>query len=316
MSSQARELLEPPRAQVGNLAEIIDRFPATSVAIRVATTAPDAPAKPFVQWVGGKRELVPHYANFLPTDCGSYFEPFVGGAAMYFHLLPTDAVLADLNAELVLAYIGVRDQCDEVIPLLAALKAKHSKDLYLRVRALDREFDLEEEFTAAEIAARLIYLNQTCFNAIYRVNRKGQFNVPIGSSLNRTILDGDALRRASAALRTSVILHSDFAEAVASAASGDFVYLDPPYHPVSEHSNFTRYTKEQFPEEDQLRIKVLVDGLTDRGVKVMLSNSDCSFVRDLYKEYRARKVQSGRNLNSRAERRGKVSELLITTYDT
>lgn len=314
MPPQARELLSPSREQVGDLSEIIDRFPATSVAIRVPTTAPDAPAKPFVQWVGGKREMIPHYANFLPTDYGTYFEPFAGGAAMYFHLLPTDAVLADLNAELVLAYIGLRDECDEVISLLGALKAKHSKDLYLRVRSLDREFDLEEDFTAAEIAARLIYLNQTCFNAIYRVNRKGQFNVPIGSSLNRTILDADALKRASVALSKSVIIHSDFANAVAGAASGDFVYLDPPYHPVSEHSNFTRYTKEQFPEEDQLRIKLLVDDLTNRGVKVMLSNSDCPFVRGLYEAYSAHEVQSGRNLNSRAERRGKVSELVITNF--
>ena len=224
------------------------------------------------------------------------------------------AILADNNTELIRAYEGIRDNPEEVIRLLKELRSKHSKELYPLVRNLDREIDIFQKLNSAEIAARMIYLNQTCFNGIYRVNQKGQFNVPIGSSLNRLICDEHTIRSASAVLKNVAIKEVDFEMAVNDAGTNDFVYLDPPYYPISVYSDFTRYTKEKFHKEDQIRLKEKIDHLDKKGCKVMLSNSDCEFIRDLYKGYKIQQVFSGRTLNSKKDQRGKVAELLITNY--
>jgi DNA adenine methylase len=160
----------------------------------------------------------------------------------------------------------------------------------------------------------MIYLNQTCFNGVYRVNKKGQFNVPIGSSLNRLICDEHTIRSASKALKKVEIKDTDFETVLREAKKGDLVYLDPPYFPVSEYSDFTRYTKEKFYKEDQIRLKTEIDRLHRSGCKIMLSNSDCEFIRDLYSGYKVHTVQSTRNLNSKKDRRGRVLEVLITNY--
>ena len=233
---------------------------------------------------------------------------------MFFYLQPEKAVLSDNNQELIKTYEGVRDNPEEVIRVLRELKSKHSKDLFMKIRNLDREIDIYKKLSNGEIAARMIYLNQTCFNGLYRVNQKSQFNVPIGSSLNRLICDEHTIRSASKVLKKIELKEADFETTVKDADAGDFIYLDPPYYPVSVYSDFTRYTKEKFYQEDQVRLKEQIDRLKARGCKVMLSNSDCDFIKNLYKDYKIHEVQSSRSLNCKKDRRGKVSELLIMSY--
>lgn len=292
----------------------IKKFPLTENSKRIANSNEDTAPKPFLQWVGGKREMIPQYQNYFPKKFNQYFEPFLGGGAMFFKLVPTKAFLNDNNQELFETYKGVRDFPEMVINILNSLKERHSKELYARIRELDREYDLFKDFRDYEIAARMIYLNQTCFNGVYRVNQKGQFNVPIGSSLNRLICDKDTILNASKALKKVTIECSDFESVVANANKGDLIFLDPPYYPVSKYSDFTRYTKEKFYQEDQIRLKDTIDRLTKKGVHIMLANSDCDFIRNLYKDFSVHTVQSSRSLNCKSDKRGKISEVLITNY--
>lgn len=294
--------------------KILETYPNTDHVKRVSNANGRDKAKPFIQWVGGKRELIPLYEEFLPKKFNVYFEPFLGGGAMFFYLQPEKSIISDNNPELIKTYEGVRDNPEEIIELLKELRKKHSKELYMAIRNIDREIDILTELTASEIAARFIYLNQTCFNGIYRVNKKGQFNVPIGSSLNRLICDEETLKNASKVLKTAEISCSDFGNLLKKAAEGDFVYLDPPYFPISKYSDFTRYTKEKFYKDDQIRLKENIDYLTKKGVKIMLSNSNSEFIKDIYSNYKIISVQSSRSLNSDKNKRGKVSELLIINY--
>ena len=289
-------------------------MPFTENVLRIANSTPNEKAKPFLQWVGGKREMIPQYEEFIPTSFENYYEPFLGGGAMFFHLRPNKAILSDNNKELIKTYEGIRDNPEEVIQILKNLRLRHSEELYLTIREIDRKVDIFQEMTSVEIAARMIYLNQTCFNGVYRVNQKGQFNVPIGSSLNRLICDENNIRSASNALKGIPIIESDFDNTLKDAKKDDFIYLDPPYYPISTNSNFTRYTKEKFYQEDQIRLKEKIDRLHKIGCKVMLSNSDCDFTRGLYADYNIHTVYSGRLLNCKKNGRGKVSELLITNY--
>lgn len=292
----------------------INKFPLTKHSQRITNSKEDDAPKPFLQWVGGKREMIPQYRDYFPKKYSRYFEPFLGGGAMFFELAPTKAFLNDNNQELFEVYKGVRDFPELVINILSSLKERHSKELYMRVRELDREYDLFTNFRNYEIAARAIYLNQTCFNGVYRVNQKGQFNVPIGSSLNRLICDKDTILNASRVLKKASIECSDFDKAVSEARKGDLIYLDPPYYPVSKYSDFTRYTKEKFYQEDQERLKETMVSLTKKGAYVMLSNSNCDFIRNLYKDFNIYTVESNRTLNCKSDDRGKVSEVLITNY--
>lgn len=296
------------------LGRILAPFKNTDHAKRISTSSEGDAPKPFLQWVGGKREMIPQYRKYFPKNYKRYFEPFLGGGAMFFELRPEQSFLNDNNLELIKTYRGVRDNPEEVIRLLSLLRQKHSKELYMRIRGIDREYELFSTFSEPEIAARMIYLNQTCFNGIYRVNKDGQFNVPIGSSLNRLICDEKTIFKVSKMLERTKLESQDFQNLSKAIKKDDFVYLDPPYHPVSQYSDFTRYTKEKFYLEDQVRLRDTVKILSDRGAQVMLSNSDCDFVRNLYKDFNIYKVQSGRNLNCKSEKRGKVSELLITNY--
>lgn len=292
----------------------IKKFPLTQHSKRVTNSDVQDTAKPFLQWVGGKREMIPQYKKYFPKRFNAYFEPFLGGGAMFFELSPKKAFLNDNNRELFEAYKGVRDFPELVADILDDLKKRHSKELYMRIRELDREYDLFSDFSTPEIASRMIYLNQTCFNGIYRVNQKSQFNVPIGSSLNRLISDRITILNASKVLKKAVIGCADFEDTVANMKKGDFVYIDPPYYPVSKYSDFTRYTKEKFYQEDQERLKDTLVKLTNKGAYVMLSNSDCDFIRKLYGDFNIYTVQSSRSLNCKSDKRGKVSEVLITNY--
>lgn len=306
--------LESINGSDSELIKLIKSMPPTTSVSRTPITAIGDKAKPFIQWVGGKRDMIEQYKNFIPKNFGTYYEPFLGGGAMFFYLKPEKAILSDNNTELIKTYEGVRDNPEEVIKVLKELKSKHSKELYEKVRNIDREISIFHKLGNAEIAARMIYLNQTCFNGLYRVNQKGQFNVPIGSSLNRLICDENTIRNASKVLQKVTIKESDFESSLSDVKKDDFVYLDPPYYPVSLYSDFTRYTKEKFYKEDQIRLKEGIDRLNKLGCKVMLSNSDCSFIKDLYSDYNLHEVYSGRTLNCKKDKRGKVSELLITNY--
>lgn len=266
---------------------------------------------PFLKWAGGKQRLLTQYKPYFPNPAtiGRYFEPFIGSAAVFFHQQYSPATLSDQNGKLIEVYQSVRDDLDRILQTLKM--HRNESDYYYAIRALDLA-----SLSAAERAARLIYLNKTCYNGLYRENSKGEFNVPFGRYKNPKICDEARLRAASAVLQGVKLRVADFSEVVKTAVAGDFVYFDPPYVPLSATSNFTNYNKLGFGQVDQERLADTAAQLTDRGVKVMLSNSSAPLVYDLYGRapYRLIDIQARRNINSNAARRGPVKELLILNY--
>lgn len=279
------------------------------------------PPKPFLKWAGGKTQLLPVFTALYPPIFKTYHEPFLGSAAVYFHLYGLNArgaladsmtgvTLSDSNSELVNCYRVVKDNVEELVPLLADHKRKHSHSHFYAVRE-----QLPGRLTDILRAARFIYLNKTCYNGLYRVNRRGQFNVPIGSYKNPGIFEAEALRRASEALQQAEIRVGDFHEVADRAEKGDFIYFDPPYHPLTKSANFTSYTQEAFGEEQQKELADVYSALDRRGCYVMLSNSWTPFVLELYKQFDCRQVHAARAINSNSERRGKISELVVLNYN-
>lgn len=266
---------------------------------------------PFLKWAGGKSQLLNTFEEFIPSDFNRYHEPFVGGGAMFFHMYGHSpeliASLSDLNDELINCYSVVRDNVEQLIKALK--KHRNESEYFYEVRALDTS-----KLTDVQRAARLIYLNKTCFNGLYRVNSRGQFNVPFGSYKNPRTCDEDNLHATSRALKNTKLGHQHFSKALSTAGKGDFVYLDPPYQPLSATSNFTSYTSKCFGEPDQQQLASVYAQLDKRGCKVMLSNSDNEFVKELYKDFRQETVYATRAINCRADRRGRISELLILNY--
>lgn len=269
---------------------------------------------PFLKWAGGKKRLISQFEPFFPESFDTYIEPFLGGGAIFFHVYerfrPQRIVLSDFNRDLITCYQVVRDAVEPLIERLQAHKERLSKEYYYVVRSQDAE-----ELTPLEQTARLILLNKTCFNGLYRVNRKGRFNVPFGRYKNPRIYDPENLRLVSQILQ-NVILHSrDFASCIEYVNGKTFVYMDPPYYPLSATANFTSYTQGAFSAEDQQRLAKIYQELKVRGAQVMESNSDCEAVRDLYGCHRLETVYANRAINSRADRRGRISELLILSYE-
>jgi DNA adenine methylase len=270
------------------------------------------PASPVLKWAGGKRRLLGQYEEHFPQKFGSYFEPFVGGGAVFFwlhsfeNLARKSVVLNDINPELVNLYKILKTDCESLIEKLALHHKHHGEEHYYRVRAKNHK-----RMKPVNRAARLLYLNRTCFNGLYRVNSKGQFNVPMGRYKNPLICDPKGLRAASAALQDTVISLGTYKDCTRSATQGDFVYFDPPYVPLNTTSSFTSYTKENFGLKDQEELAETFAELAARGVKVLLSNSDTPLVRDLYKEFKQHSILAPRAINSKPDRRQKVSELLI-----
>ncbi|MDR3152756.1 MAG: DNA adenine methylase [Deltaproteobacteria bacterium] len=273
--------------------------------------------KPFVKWAGGKRQLLPDIRANLPEDSESlrYFEPFLGGGAVLFRLRPARAVVSDLNRDLMGAYMALKDAPGQVIRRLKELAGDLSARRYYEVRDMDRA-EGYPQLTAAERAARLIYLNRTCYNGLYRVNSRGHFNVPRGSYADPAVCNEEALRSAAAYLREADvnILCGDFADAVREAGEGSLVYFDPPYH--APDRNFTSYQSGGFGESEQERLRDVYAELTSRGAKCLLSNADTPFIRYLYGNtgFRIVPVQAARAINSRAGGRGKVGEVLVRNY--
>ncbi|MBW4552629.1 MAG: DNA adenine methylase [Aphanocapsa sp. GSE-SYN-MK-11-07L] len=264
--------------------------------------------RPFLKWAGGKGQLLTQYLPYFQQNYTTYYEPFLGGGAVFFHLQPQRAVLTDINPALVNVYCCVRDQVEPLIGLLQQHQTQHSPEYYYQVRSSLPDTKLAQ-------AARLLYLNKTCFNGLYRENAKGEFNVPIGRYKQPMICNPGLLRAASAALQACQIAVCSF-EAVLENANreGDFVYFDPPYYPLSPTSNFTAYSRHSFGPEQQTQLRDTFAILAQRGVKVMLSNSDCDFIRQLYQDFHIHRVVASRAINVNAQRRGKISELLITSY--
>ncbi len=266
--------------------------------------------RPFLKWAGGKSKLIKQYLAHLPSEntYKNYYEPFLGGGAIFFHIQPSNAILTDINAELITTYRCVRDNIKELIYLLKEHESKHSRDYYYNVRANSVKTDLEK-------AARLIYLNKTCFNGLYRVNSQGKFNVPLGKYKNPNICPEDLLIAASKALYQAEIKQANFTEILNHATnSDDLVYFDPPYYPISETSYFTSYTNSSFEENQQSQLRDIFVKLSEGGVKVMLSNSDCEFIRNLYSGFNIHTISAARSINSNAKKRGKINEILVTSY--
>lgn len=273
-------------------------------------------ARPFLKWVGGKQQLITQFEHFLPINFRRYFEPFVGGGAVFFHLrntgrLRSQVFLFDNNQELVNAYLVAKDKVDALIEALRVHQQLHSESYYYKVRGLDRGQDNRSD---VERAARTVYLNRTCYNGLFRVNSKGQFNVPIGSYTSPQILLEDVVRAASAALRGVTIEVRDFRDIVELGRAKDFFYFDPPYDPLTKTSSFTSYTADSFTEDDQRALAEVATSLSNKGAYVMLSNSKTPLILDLYKQFRIETVQARRAVNSDANGRGCIEEVVVLNY--
>ena len=273
--------------------------------------------KPFVKWVGGKRQLLKQFRelNLYPPECfnpesNTYFEPFVGGGAVFFDLLPKHAELSDTNRELVMTYNVIKDNVDGLIKSLK--KHIYNKEYYLGVRAQDIN-----ELSDIEVASRFIFLNRTGFNGMYRVNKSGQFNVPFGRYKNPLICDENNLLKVSEALQGITITHRDYKDVLELAKIGDFIYFDPPYYPLNPTSSFTAYTAKGFFDKEQIELRDTFVKLHERGCFVMLSNSDTPFINELYSGLEGvsvNKIIAGRAINSKGSKRGKINEVLVTNY--
>jgi len=263
--------------------------------------------RPFLKWVGGKTQLLEQFAALLPSKFGRYFEPFVGGAALFFHLRPDAATLIDMNSELIDCYLAIRDDVEGVIEELR--KHKYESKHYYAVRSLD-----PLKLSLRRRAARTIFLNKTGFNGLYRVNREGRFNVPFGRHTRPSFGDPANLRACSAALRGVTLYVGDFASVLDDAKPEDFVYFDPPYVPVSDTADFTSYVANGFGWDQQERLANVFCTLAERGVHVMLSNSDVPRLRKLYSGFQIDVVQAARNINSNTARRGRVSEVVVRSF--
>lgn len=278
---------------------------------------PSIQPSPFLKWVGGKTQLLKQFEHLFPSTFDKYYEPFVGSGAVFFHLLPTKVLLSDANPNLIAAYQHIQLHVDELLSILYVLRSNYhalspqeQEQDYYKVRDLYNQ--LPSGFI--EKTAYLIFLNKTGYNGLYRESKRGGYNVPFGRYDNPMLFSEANLRAASSALRDATLLNADFSVAVEDAREGDFVYFDPPYVPLSKTSSFTSYTKGEFTFEQQTKLAQVIHQLADKGVQVMLSNSNSDFIRERYKDLYIHEVKASRAINSKASLRGKISELVVTSY--
>jgi len=281
-----------------------------SAAKKIEEAKPTRP-KPFLKWVGGKRQLLEEFRKRLPAFVRAYHEPFLGGGALFFELAARGrfqkAYLSDLNPDLIETYVVVQTWVEELIVSLK--KHVHSREYYYSLRSVDpKTLDIIER------ASRLIYLNRTCYNGLYRVNSEGVFNVPFGNYKNPVICDEDNLRLCSEALKGVTLRHQAFYAVMRDVTRGDFIYFDPPYHPVSKTASFASYEKSGFGEDDHRRLKEIFTALDRKKCFVMLSNSYSTFTRKLFKEYKPEVVEATRAVNSKSSGRGPVKEIIVRNY--
>ncbi|MDR2002387.1 MAG: DNA adenine methylase [Prevotella sp.] len=271
---------------------------------------------PFVKWVGGKRQLMGSIMEAMPKNIKNYtyVEPFIGGGAVLFHVQPKNAIINDFNSELINVYSVVKENLDELI--IDLKKHKNESEYFYHIRSLDRSEDFAK-IGKIQRASRLIYLNKTCYNGLYRVNNAGEFNSPFGRYRNPNIVNEPVLRAVSSYLNSNNvrIFSGDYDDVFKYLDKNSFVYLDPPYHPISESSNFTGYIQGGWNVFDQTRLREACDELTKRGVKFLLSNSASDFIKNQYRNYNISIVKAIRSINVDAEKRGEVDELLIRNYE-
>lgn len=287
--------------------------PATAFQLKIPTR-PNVIATPFLKWVGGKRRVLPEIFKDMPEMFQHYYEPFIGGGALFFHLrshgllMDHQITISDANLRLVRTYKAIRDDIGGVIERLSVYKERHCKEFFYDMR----DVDVDRKRSNTDVAAWMIYLNKTGFNGLYRVNKKNKFNTPFGSYANPNICDESNLRACSYALQNVEILHAYFDHLSKRVKKNDFVYFDPPYVPVSLTASFTAYTNDGFGSLEQTILRDLAREIKEKGAYVTLSNSDHPFVRELYKGFRVRSIQVGRAINSKGDARGKVGELIIS----
>ena len=271
---------------------------------------------PVVKWVGGKRQLLDDITPLLPKQISTYCEPFLGGGAVLFARQPKNAIINDLNDDLMLVYEVIRDDVESLI--MSLQEHENTSDHFYQVRDLDRDKESYKLLSKIEKASRIIYLTKTCYNGLFRVNASGEFNSPFGHYKKPNIVNEPVLRAVSKYLSSPNIqlFSEDFATTLQRVPRGGFIYLDPPYDPVSDTASFTGYNKGGFDKAEQIRLKECCDALTQRGVKFLLSNSATEFIRELYAEYAIKTVYAKRAINSDADKRGAVQEVLIRNYGT
>ncbi len=268
---------------------------------------PKDKARPFVKWAGGKTQLLPYLLSHVPATYKRYVEPFVGGGALFFTLQPKKALLNDSNPELINAYQVIKHDPDELVTILERYQKQHNRTFYYKIRAQDFN-----QLAPSHRAARFIYLNKTCFNGLFRVNKLGQFNVPIGSYKNPNILDIENIFACSQALQQAELFCMDYVEFLNKyAKKDDFIYLDPPYLPISKYSDFDRYAKEKFRVGNHIELALIYQKLVDNGSHPILSNSDSIFTEKLYASFKLDKVMASRYINKDAEKRGKIKEIVV-----
>jgi len=268
----------------------------------------DVAIKPFLKWAGGKTQLLSELHKYNPKNYNKYIEPFIGGGALFFSLNPNESIIADSNEELVITYRQVKENIDSVIEHLQTFE--HNEEFYYNIRSLDPTV-----LDNSNRAARLIYLNKTCFNGLYRVNKKGQFNVPYGKG-NGNFLNDAVLRNASEFLEDTTIINGDYLSVLNEfATEGDFIFLDPPYYPVGKYSDFQRYTKEFFYHEDHVQLKKEFDRLVSIGCKVVLTNSDHEVILDLYSDYKIDIIETRRMISSNSKTRKGKDIIVVGGYD-
>ncbi len=267
----------------------------------------------FVKWAGGKRLLLPQLSRLLPKEIEGYFEPFVGGGAVAFYILkkykPERVYLSDINEELINALNIIRTKVDDLMALLREYRKEHSEKFYYKLREKD-----PAKLNEVERAARFIYLNKTGYNGLYRVNSQGKFNVPFGKYKNPSIFSEKDFREIATLLKNAHVEVKQFYDAIISARAGDLIYFDPPYYPIKKGKSFTKYTKGDFLEKEQEKLAEVFEELDKRGCKLMLSNSDTDFIKNLYKDYTINKVRAKRMINCDATKRGEINEVVITNY--
>lgn len=271
---------------------------------------------PVVKWVGGKRQLMNEIMPLLPKRITSYCEPFLGGGAVLFSLQPANAIVNDINSDLIAVYEVIRDDVELLISELQ--KHKNTSEYFYDMRDMDRDEEKYQSMTKVERASRILYLNKTCYNGLFRVNQSGQFNSPFGHYKNPNIVNAPVLRAVSKyfASHNIAFYNEDFEITLERVRKGGFVYLDPPYDPISDTANFTGYNRGGFDRTDQERLKQCCDELTRRGVRFMLSNSATDFIRGLYREYNISIAHAKRAINSNASKRGAIEEVIIRNYET
>ncbi len=272
--------------------------------------------RPLLKWAGGKRQLLHELISRMPDGFNTYWEPFLGGAALFFNISESDDghgyVLSDINPTLCLFYQTVRDRTDDLLGYVSSLKYGNSSPDYYEARMRFNILDGKKE--PVEKSGLLLYLNRHCFNGLYRVNSKGEFNVPFGSYISPKIPSHEHILAASESLKKAKILNGDFLEVISGAGKGDFVYFDPPYEPISKSSSFTAYSKEGFGRGQQERLSKVMKELDRKGALFMLSNSGNSLLEELYSGFRIIKVEARRSINSNGLGRGSVREIIVTNY--